>query len=315
MQPHHLRKIEELTQAVSALGLTFQNQFQQMTDDDVSGDVVAALAMKQASVQQDVDCLCNQMADLGLSIAEQISQIRSDLNDLVNQLGDAGGATAQNLAELRSDIDALTEQIGAVGGIAGQASSHADELNQKIADVGSANQLVASTLSDLHEQNVRQISDIGIGAQNNLNNLSMTLSSILGDDIAQVLESGTAAEDISAAELNAAAAGEFTKEFIVQLEDTGGKVLSLFNFEPTITPAESCTDADIGAPTITWTSDPGTTPRFNSGELRLTVTFDTDAGSTKTYQIGDSVTVTIDVTGITMCAGVADFVKTYDVIA
>lgn len=126
-------------------------------------------------------------------------------------------------------------------------------------------------------------------------------------------------ENVTAAALNAAAAGLHTDDYTVTLEALYGTVYGKHtwaSFAPVITPAEAATDADIGAPTVKWTDDLAATPRFVKGAMRLTVIFDTDAGATKVYQAGDSVTVQIQVAADDELLGwpVTLLTKTYDVI-
>ena len=63
--------------------------------------------------------------------------------------------------------------------------------------------------------------------------------------------------------------------------------------------------------------DDSLTPKFLYGELSLTVIFDTDAGATKTYVAGETVTVNIKVAADNKLLGytISDITKTYNVIA
>jgi len=132
------------------------------------------------------------------------------------------------------------------------------------------------------------------------------------------------AEDVSAALLNAAIASSFTKETIIQFaskevidEEDIYTTHNWANFEPVITSAEVVVDVDVAAPTVTWADGVEDDPKFINGEVRLTVTFDTDAGATKTYALGDVVTVIAKVTADDKLFGftVASVTKTYNVIA
>ena len=123
---------------------------------------------------------------------------------------------------------------------------------------------------------------------------------------------------MSAAELTAAAAGEFTKLFVVSLKNAAGLVHGWANFAPTaITPAYTAGGGGSGGVPTVDEGGVGSTssPKFTSGQLGLDVVFDTDAGATKTYNVGDSVTVTVDVSGLALLSGVTNLVKTYNVVA
>jgi hypothetical protein len=66
-------------------------------------------------------------------------------------------------------------------------------------------------------------------------------------------------------------------------------------------------------------TEKGVLPKFSNGVLRLTDVFDTDAGATKTYVNGETLTRTIHVfsnaSDILLGYPVAAIVKTYNVIA
>jgi hypothetical protein len=121
---------------------------------------------------------------------------------------------------------------------------------------------------------------------------------------------GAAAEDITAAALNAAAAGTLTRMFDVRLGTATGHAHEWAAFVPVVTPAEVVTDGDVLAPTVVGT------PAFRAGIARVTVIFDTDAGATKTYAPGDLATVSVKTKADNTLLGwsVAAVTKTYNVI-
>jgi hypothetical protein len=131
-----------------------------------------------------------------------------------------------------------------------------------------------------------------------------------------------AAEDISKAMLDAAAVGTFTRQTTVQLvaqqtvnEETLSNPHLWANFAPVIVPTSD--DEDVAAPTVTWTDEAETAPRFVGGSARLTVTFLTGTGVH--YTVGKTFTVPVQVAadnkmpfgGLT----VTQAVKTYHVVA
>ena len=146
------------------------------------------------------------------------------------------------------------------------------------------------------------------------------LGQALSGNLKLVLDS--LAEDVSAAALNAAATGTFQKEFVCTLsymnsEDEYQGTHEWASFEPVITAAEDVDDESISAPTVTWKDDAEEDPRFNLGLVRLVVTFDTDAGVTKTYAEDDAVSVDVQVSAEDkwMTYAVVKATKTYNVIA
>lgn len=211
------------------------------------------------------------------------------------------------LTDQASEIEALKASIAGVMQLLSVQVNEAKEGQE----VAAAYQQIQNVSNALQES--ANASDAAtIASRNVMRSLKETIGAALGEDIEMVLVEGTASEDITAAELNAAAAGECTCEFAVRLQTASAVLHNWADFAPTVTPAESCTDVDIGAPTITQIG--GGTAAFVTGILSVIVTFDTDAGATKTYQSGDSLTGTVDVTGLAICSGVSNFVKTYNVI-
>ena len=133
-----------------------------------------------------------------------------------------------------------------------------------------------------------------------------------------ILKLDSAAENVLATDLNAAAATEFTKEFAVSLDSTDGRHQWWAAFTPVIATAETVADVDVAAPTAKYAADLPATPVFIGGNMILEVEFDTDAGSTKVYAAGDSVTITIQVAGDDLLPvlgyTVAQIVKRFDVV-
>jgi len=172
-----------------------------------------------------------------------------------------------------------------------------------------------STSTQLTEQSDVNTSYITLAIQNAVRVVEKSIGAAIEGDAVMTLGFGTSSEDISAALLNAAAASTFRKLLGIKLVSASGSLHGWANFEPVITPAESATDVDIGAPTVVKSNTVAGIPSFDAGYMLVEVVFDTDAGATKTYQVGDSFTVTIDVSGISLLSGVSNFVKTYNVIA
>lgn len=92
----------------------------------------------------------------------------------------------------------------------------------------------------------------------------------------------------SAAVLNAAAAGTITHIITINIEDAGG-VLHYWSSNTLAAAVSSAiADADVLAPLIDNAS-----PALVAGTVDVVITYDTDAGVTKTYAVGDTVTVTV----------------------
>jgi hypothetical protein len=122
----------------------------------------------------------------------------------------------------------------------------------------------------------------------------------------------SAAEDVSAAALNAAAAGTFQRTFTARLETAGGGLHEWAAFDPSVTTTKgTVADGDVAAPTVVGT------PLFLGGRLTVTITFDTDAGATKTYVNGENLTAVVAIqAGDTLLGwSVPAVTKTFNVIA
>lgn len=228
-----------------------------------------------------------------------IIQLNAKLQQLESVVASHSASVATQMAKLQGDINGLA------GDLSDTSKAQMDQIGKLANDLASTDDNLSSSQSS--DQSIRAA------------HFALIVDAV-GGDLEMALQSGTAAEDVSAAELNAAEADSFTKTINIQLQSTSDKIQKLANFQPTITPDKgTVADADVDAPTVTWTDDrddEGITPRFNGGLLRLTVTFDTDAGATKTYVNGEQLTVTIDVaTNNILCGNVSNFVKTYNVIA
>ena len=108
---------------------------------------------------------------------------------------------------------------------------------------------------------------------------------------------GGADEDITAAELNAAAAGTLQRLIAVQLVDSYGDRHFCYSGTPLLTPAEAVVDADVAARSVVGT------PKFDHGKCLVTITFDTDAGTTKTYAAADEVSLQIQINSTDILLG------------
>ena len=112
------------------------------------------------------------------------------------------------------------------------------------------------------------------------------ITDAMSGNIALVL-SGAAAVNVAAADLNAAAAGTFKRGVGACFKNAKGEAHRWARFAPLVTPTKTVVDTDVVAPTIEGT------PKFKDGAVLAMAVFDTDAGATKTYAVGDSVAVKI----------------------
>jgi len=126
--------------------------------------------------------------------------------------------------------------------------------------------------------NIKPTAQLGAGGS--------TLAKAMSGDI--LLGCVPATAGTSAAALNAAAAGTFTKNIVINLKDAAGALHKWASLAVAAAASEVVVDADVAAPGV---SD--ATPDLVSGTVTVTLTYDTDANVTKTYAIGDTVTLTV----------------------
>ena len=93
-------------------------------------------------------------------------------------------------------------------------------------------------------------------------------------------------ENITAAELNAAAVGTVKRYFTVDIQSAAGQAHTWANFTPVLTP-----DVAVG----TFTVPTLNSPSFLDGKIVVEVTFITDEGVGENYSASDSITVDLQV--------------------
>ena len=229
----------------------------------------------------------------------------------------AGKDVSVEMQALQSNVDATSSFLG------GKISSLTDKVRQSVASLGSvgtkADQAMMAALAaaqDLRSEKMKLETKLALLSADHAQ-----MGEALSGNIELLLENED--ETISAAELNAAAALAFTKEFDVA-------IVSTFEYEgdtttkthpwaasPVVIAAEAVSDVDVVAPTVKWRDDEDESPKFTKGILRLKVIFDTDANATKTYSVDDTVTVEVKASSDNKLLGwpVASVTKTYTVVA
>jgi len=271
-----------------------------------------AVGRQVSSLQEEVGAVSAQVQKGDRSIATQfgrdVDALRSVVQAMDRQL--AGEIDAVN-DDLRIALHTVDKRL------AGEIDAVNDDL--RIA-LHAMDQKLAVNQGDLERQGTARHTAAVQSALRMYQDLGLGMS---GDMEIQALP----AEDVSAAALNAAAAGEFVVWFEARLASAGGTRHGWFTADGDYVAAENCTDADIGAPDVykfRWIDfEDGSLvydtvdPEWVNGSYYVAVVFDTDAGATKTYQIGDSVTVEVKVSAGNDIMGytVASVTKTYNVIA
>jgi len=113
-----------------------------------------------------------------------------------------------------------------------------------------------------------------------------TLEKAISGDI--VLECSPATAGTSAATLNAAAVGTHTQVVTINLKDAAGNLHKWATLAVAAATSEVVVDVDVAAPAVN-----DATPNLANGTVNVTLTYDTDAGATKVYAAGDTVTLTV----------------------
>jgi hypothetical protein len=222
-----------------------------------------------------------------LQFAAQLNQVASDLVKVDNRSKD----TDQDLSNVdKIQRDLLNQTNNLVNEVRSIENTNNNQIN--------------SLTAQLHNESIKN------------NQLGLALSK----NIFLVAED---AENISAALLNAAVAGSFTKDTIFQLaskeiidEEDIYTTHPWASFAPVVDSAIG-EDKSYSKPTIEMTGDPSADIMFNQGLLSLTTIFDTDAGLTKIYTVGDVITdiVKVSIDDTLLGVTVVSVVKTYNVVA
>lgn len=206
-----------------------------------------------------------------------VAAIRTTSQDLANAKADSARRASKMEAQTEEQFQACSQ-------------SHADleaRLERDIADLSSHRDFDGAFMDSM-----------AYGMSGNVH--------LLGDD----------AEDIGAAELNAAVAGSFTRlttmQFVAQFvvdAQTLSKLHTWATFEPTVL---ATTDDDVTVPTVTAAG--GGDPMLNAGNCPLLVTFITDEGVSEEYTAGKKVEVAVTIP--VGCVGAGTTVtKRYNIIA
>lgn len=159
-------------------------------------------------------------------------------------------------------------------------------INMSSNNLTNLNQIDTATDTDLY-LNPNGTGKVKIGTNGIAIGTGSNFQNAMSGDI--VLECNPATFGSSAATLNAAGADTYTKVITINLKDAAGALHNWANLDLVATTEEAVADVDVAAPAM---SD--NTPDLVAGTITLTLTYDTDAGATKTYVIGDTVTLRVN---------------------
>jgi len=225
-----------------------------------------------------------------LETIEVLARMISDLEIEIQSMNpsETASALAIQLSGLESRFNSLSDIISKQSSVIASQQSDTqrsiDNLEMQVAGIASADQ-------DMRTANFQ------------------IFSAAMNGDIGLALQSGNLAEDVSKAEIEAAA-GTYTKTIDVLIKTGGGSPHEWAEYEPKITAGGDHTVS------VEWADSDAVDPRFSGGLLRLVVTFPDE-----TYTPGEACTVTVDPTqttasvGIPLCTNLNTLVKTFNVIA
>lgn len=251
---------------------------------------------------QNLDTAVGGLRASQTTLFRDLSSVKNDVHDRTAEAQQQAAVAAQKAQAAQVEVNRTKQQVESLG-------SETPALRQEL-QKRATSAMLYSLRNDLESQQASTD-----GQVSNLRSIIDQIGLALSGNLHLVLDSEE--EEVSAAALNAAAAEAFTKTFLVSLcaqwtveGQTLNRIHSWAGFDTVLTPAEDCVDPDIGAPTVD-----GET--LQHGVAQVTVTFDTDAGVTKTYAVDDEVTVTVQVAADDKRLGytVTQVVKTYTVVA
>ena len=218
----------------------------------------------------------------------KMSRVLGSLKDVHKKLLNLTSKVRSNDSLVTSTISKVTKQQNLLR----QVMSSLREIKENLAKLSSQNSLAADAVSAASELRDLQLTSSLREAKESIARLS------LRNKVSEALWSGTAVLSlnsidftVTAASLNAAAAGTLKSSFTLSVKTLQGeKLFFLSGNVPSFTPAEAVTDAEVGVPAVTGT------PELLNGVVTVEITFDTDAGVTKTYAADDEVSVACDLT-------------------
>jgi len=243
-------------------------------------------------------------------LTQKENQLRSDLTSTAQELTQQQAALAS-----KSEVKQISQSVQSD---LADTQDSVKETKQTATSAGvKANQALRNSM-DAHQQ----IRDTQMQLESLINSMKTQgyrMAEAMMGNMEFRLDDGVDSE-ISAAALNAAAVGTFTRVLTVALcsklpkgEDFDYPVHSwATGIVPTVTPGNT----GCWSPTVAPEEDPEGTITLNYGLAQVTVTFITDAGSTKIYEAEDTVTVKVKiVVSDTKPWLVAEVTKTYTVVA
>jgi len=264
----------------------------------------SAIQTSLAPVQGAVDALSTQVAKAAQVIAQTKSAIQT------------------SLAPVQGAVDALSTQVAKASTTASDALRGAQTAQSKIQQLDTSvatldahlaqNDMTCTQRASIAQGAVSAVASDIASIRQGLNNevqYKNAAAAFMNSDIHLTV---TEDQEISAALLNAAAAGTLIKEFSATLAYGLDDALHIWaSFGPVLVPsAEEVADPQVAAPTVKWKDHGDDAPMFTNGAVALSVIFDTDAGVTKTYVADETCTVDVQISATDVWHGVTVTKKT-----
>lgn len=211
-----------------------------------------------------------------------------DIQRLQSQVAEARSDKNSRQDILSAELQRLQTQISQAQASGAHSDSNFADLEREVHGFLSTLEGMRGTIASVL-YNLREHENGQAELNASLFKTRLTHEALWSNDIELTLGGGS--YDVAADDLNAAVADSFKKTFSLQVSTKDGVLVDfLKNLEPVLTPAKSVADGDVGVPVVTGT------PALASGAATVEITFDTDAGSTKTYAADDEVSVACDLT-------------------
>jgi hypothetical protein len=237
-------------------------------------------ATQTAQSELGIDEIKESVVDVGVVAQTSMNVSQSGVSSANRKIGQSRGMANQDLSaaktELRNSVDA-------------EAVERKREVMKIRSELGS---IVATINSFRTQEKQSTMGAFDFDILGKIDQIHMTLSGDLAMSIVDGYE-----EEIDATILNSAEPGALVKEFSVMMScmcDNSFPIAG-FNIAPVIAKNVVFDSIGVGDPVLSRQDGLADPISFSNGVVGIRVTFDTDAGVTKTYIPGDLVSITVSV--------------------
>ena len=285
---------------------------------DVS-NTVSSQRVQSGGMRQALATLTSDVSSTKQALREGFTKTEQKAAQVIAQ---TKSAIQTSLAPVQGAVDALSTQVAKASTTASDALRGAQTAQSKIQQLDTSvatldahlaqNDMTCTQRASIAQGAVSAVASDIASIRQGLNNevqYKNAAAAFMNSDIHLTV---TEDQEISAALLNAAAAGTLIKEFSATLAYGLDDALHIWaSFGPVLVPsAEEVADPQVAAPTVKWKDHGDDAPMFTNGAVALSVIFDTDAGVTKTYVADETCTVDVQISATDVWHGVTVTKKT-----